>query len=217
MSASYIDKIICPECGREGTFTYWSTINTMQEKVMRKMVRTGSAFMYTCPECGKTTIVDYPFIYHQMEDQMMIYYAKEDKVDEAEKYFAKQEETFEELKVGGEVYLNRIVTSLDEFLEKLKIFDADMDDRIVEIVKIIYAQLIMQQNPEAKFDNIFFTYGPEGQKLLSFMVDGAAALSIELSADVYESIENQYAGKIPALRHSEPLVNREWAINFLSN
>ena len=109
MSDSYIDKIVCPECGREGEFTYWSNINTYDQPVMKNMVRTGAAFMYTCPGCGKTSIVDFPFIYHQMEDQMMIYYTHGEDTAEAEEYFAQQNARFEELHVGGEMYLNRVV------------------------------------------------------------------------------------------------------------
>ncbi|MDD6389553.1 MAG: CpXC domain-containing protein [Firmicutes bacterium] len=213
MSDSYIDKIVCPECGREGEFTYWSNINTYDQPVMKNMVRTGAAFMYTCPECGKTSIVDFPFIYHQMEDQMMIYYTHGEDTAEAEEYFAQQNARFEELHVGGEMYLNRVVRSLDEFLEKLKIFDAGLDDRVIEVVKLTVAELAARQNPGISWDNIFYTYGPDGRQLLSFMKDGAAAFSVELPDELYNSIWIAYSSKWPALRMSEPVIDRKWAVS----
>lgn len=213
MSDSYIDKIVCPECGKEGEFTYWSNINTYNEPVMKSMVRTGAAFMYTCPECGNTSIVDFPFIYHQMEDHMMIYYTQGKDTKEAEDYFAHQDEKFEELKVGGEMYLNRVVTTLDSFLEKLKIFDAGLDDRVIEMIKLSIGGILIQQNPDVSWDDILFTYGPEGQQLLSFMQDGVAVCSLEISEELYNSIWTAYSGKWPALRQSGPVIDRSWALS----
>lgn len=213
MSDSYVEKVICPECGREGEFTYWRTINTYTEPVMSKMVRTGEAFMYTCPECGKTTIIDFPFIYHQMEDHMMIYYAKEDDKENAVSFFENQDKKFEELKVGGEMYLNRVVTSLDQFLEKLKIFDAGLDDRAVEMVKLLVTGLVEQQNPDFKADEVLFTFGPAGNKMLSFMKDGSVAFSVELPEQLYNSVWEKYSGRWSALRASGPIIDKKWALS----
>ena len=39
----------------------------MKEKVLNQ-----SIFLYTCPNCGETFRLNYPTLYHQMEDLIMI-------------------------------------------------------------------------------------------------------------------------------------------------
>ena len=74
MSMSQVVPVTCPKCGKNGDFTRWQSINTELDPEMKKAVRDRSAFRYTCSHCGHSAIVDYPFLYHQMEDQIMIYY-----------------------------------------------------------------------------------------------------------------------------------------------
>ena len=43
-----------------------------------------------------------------------------------------------------EKYLNRIVTSANELVEKIHIFDAGKDDRIIELVKLLVANSLLE-------------------------------------------------------------------------
>ena len=43
-----------------------------------------------------------------------------------------------------EKYLNRIVTSANEPVEKIHIFDAGKDDRIIELVKLLVANSLLE-------------------------------------------------------------------------
>ena len=47
--------------------------------LLARYSRDRSAFLFTCPVCGAKSYVDYGFLYHQMEDQIMIHYAASDK------------------------------------------------------------------------------------------------------------------------------------------
>ena len=49
----------------------------MKEKVLNQ-----SIFLYTCPNCGETFRLNYPTLYHQMEDLIMIYLVSESVVAE---------------------------------------------------------------------------------------------------------------------------------------
>lgn len=78
MSISQPITITCPKCHTESEYVMWESINTMLDPEMKSAVRDGSAFLFTCPECGAKTNVDYGFLYHQMEDRIMIHYASSD-------------------------------------------------------------------------------------------------------------------------------------------
>ena len=78
MSRSRLISITCPECQKESDFRIWESINTMLNPEMKSAVRDRSAFLFTCPECGAKKYVDYGFLYHQMEDHIMIHYVNSD-------------------------------------------------------------------------------------------------------------------------------------------
>ena len=64
--------ITCPKCNEEHPFVMWQSINTQLDPEMRAAVKDRSAFQFICPTCGEKTYVDYGFLYHQMEDGIMI-------------------------------------------------------------------------------------------------------------------------------------------------
>lgn len=72
MSMERTVDISCPGCGQASKFVIWQSINTTIDPQMKQAVRDRSAFMFTCPNCGQTRFVDYGFLYHQMEDKIMI-------------------------------------------------------------------------------------------------------------------------------------------------
>ena len=49
-------------------------------------------------------------------------------------------------------YLARIVTSPNQLVEKIQIFDAGKDDRIMELVKLLVADSLHENNPNKEFD-----------------------------------------------------------------
>jgi len=74
MSKHHMGIITCPKCGKESDFMIWDSINTTIDPEMKDKVRTGEAFIFQCPNCGERTNVNYTTLYHQMEDNIMIYY-----------------------------------------------------------------------------------------------------------------------------------------------
>ena len=74
MSRHSVEKITCPKCGKESEFIVWSSINTVLDPEMYEKVRNWEAFAFRCSDCGHVAGVDYGFLYHQMNDEMMIYY-----------------------------------------------------------------------------------------------------------------------------------------------
>ena len=54
----------------------------MKEKVLNQ-----SIFLYACPNCGETFRLNYPTLYHQMEDLIMIYLVSESEVEKTYEMF----------------------------------------------------------------------------------------------------------------------------------
>ena len=164
MSKYHEEKIICPSCGKEGEFLVWDSINTVLNPEMKEKVRNRSAFVFTCPHCQQSAEVQYDFLYHQMEDNLMIYQVNEKEVGRTQEMF---------LNAGTDMeseYKFRVVVSREELLEKLEIFDAGLDDRVVEMEKIFLLAGIMEKYPEKKIEQSFFARN-ETDELLVFVTD----------------------------------------------
>ena len=141
MSRHHIEKVTCPSCHHEGDFELWDSINTALDPEMKEKVLNKSIFLYTCPSCGETFRLNYPTLYHQMEDLIMIYLVLESEVEKTCEIFCEKNALAD---FHTEKYLNRIVTSANEPVEKIHIFDAGKDDRIIELVKLLVANSLLE-------------------------------------------------------------------------
>ena len=169
MSKHHIEKVTCPSCHHEGDFEVWDSINTVLDPEMKEKVLNQSIFLYTCPNCGETFRLNYPTLYHQMEDLVMIYLVPESEVEKTYEMFYGENALAD---YRTEKYLNRIVTSANQLIEKIKIFDAGKDDRIIELVKLLAADSILKNNPAIDFDELRFAVDDDGTNILVIINKG---------------------------------------------
>lgn len=218
MSRHSMEKITCPKCGCESDFMIWSSINTVLDPEMFEKVRTGEAFAFTCPECGHTAGVEYGCLYHQMNDEMMIYYVPDpDGVEKAYDMFRGDSKVSELMGKMQDNYLYRIVQSKNELREKLFIFDAGLDDRAIEIIKVFYAQKLREDNPEISVDEIRFEAGENDEIGLVFIAEGRPVASCQIGREFYDIIMVEYVSKMPDIRKDEIIIDWDWAVDVFRN
>lgn len=220
MSSSKQENITCPKCGNNSRFTIWRSINTTLDPEMKAAVRDRSAFLFTCPHCGHKAHVDYGFLYHQMEDQIMIHYAQsEEAVREVYDLYAGKYDN-ELLKDFPDIqakYLNRIVRSMNQLLEKLAIFDAGLDDRIIEIFKVFITAEYNKQHPDSTGAEMLMYTDDDGEHIIQILEDGKPAGGTELSDDMYNTIKDHFSPRLKDIREDkEPIINQAWALKFMS-
>ena len=169
MSKHHIEKVTCPSCHHEGDFKVWDSINTVLDPEMKEKVLNQSIFLYTCPNCGETFRLNYPTLYHQMEDLIMIYLVPESEVEKTYEMFYGENAL---ANFRAEKYLNRIVTSANQLIEKIQIFDAGRDDRIIELVKLLATDSILKNDPDIEFDELRFAVDDDGTNILVIINKG---------------------------------------------
>ena len=217
MSMEHLEKITCPKCGKESEFTVWQSINTTLDPEMTAAVRDRSAFRFKCAHCGHTANVDYPFLYHQMEDQIIIHYAaSDDDVQEIYQLYTNDNRMDIFKDIIKDKYLRRIVRSQNQLLEKLAIFDAGMDDRIVEICKVFMMAEFMKQHPD--IGNVeMLMYTNEDQKhIIQVLGDGKSLGGAELTDGMYNAVKQQFSSSLKDIRDDDPIINQKWALGFIS-
>lgn len=117
--------ITCPHCQAETDHKVLDHINIDRNPELRAKVQDLSCFRVQCPNCGETVLAVHPCLYHDMANQFMVWLWPE----EGEAPHAQ----FDPL--AG--YTLRRVDSLNAFREKINVLECGLDDRAVEIMKLL--------------------------------------------------------------------------------
>ena len=209
MSKHHIEKVTCPSCHHEGEFEVWDSINTVLDPEMKEKVLNQSIFLYTCPNCGETFRLNYPTPYHQMEDFIMIYLVPESEVEKTYEMFYGENALAD---FRTEKYLTRIVTSANQLIEKIQIFDAGKDDRVMELVKL---DSILKNDPDIEFDELRFAVDNDGTNILVIINRGEITGAVNID-NMYE-FASSHCDDFKDFRDDEDIViNREWILNKLA-
>lgn len=209
MSMERKETITCPECGHTQDFIIWQSLNGDLDPEAKQQLLDGTLFRFECDKCGHKSNVDYGILYHDMRHQVMIYYVDEDSVEQAIESMYGAED-----KMGIEMpgYRKRVVTDQNALREKAIIFENELDDRVIEIIKLIYLANASKQFPETNIKEVYFLVA-DGKYILEFI--GDRPLSAEVSTSMYDSIKNDFAERLEAAGNREPIINIGWASEFL--
>lgn len=157
MSKRKIEIVKCSKCGAEGEFPVWESLNSVLDPEAKADLMESCLFEYTCPKCGTLQNFTYDMLYHQMDSDFMI------QLCEDEGKIARYKDMFDEfsqnaggvLKAIESEYKFRIVRSRNRLREKIYIFDHNLDDRVIEIMKLFLMVDITEKNPDHVVDEMF--------------------------------------------------------------
>ena len=214
MSRHHIEKVTCPSCHHEGDFELWDSINTALDPEMKEKVLNQSIFLYTCPSCGETFRLNYSTLYHQMEDLVMIYLVPESEVKKTYEIFY-EKNALADYRYRTEKYLYRIVTSANQLVEKIQIFDAGKDDRVMELVKLLVTDSLPENNPDKEFDELSFAVDDDGTNILVIINKGEITGAVDID-NMYEFASSHCNDFKDLLDDDEIVINREWILNKLA-
>lgn len=220
MSKPTMIQAQCPHCEADIEVPYYEDVNVVDHPDLKEAILSGDFFKYTCPHCQETIPVVGPLLYHDPSVPLMVYYAPQG-FDEASDKLNEMLEMISGMEGDrASLYKARIVNSIDKLLEKIYIFDAGMDDRIVELVKLAYLKhyagdlkskgriraTIYMPDSEQNDAQVVFMFGDEG---------GMA--SVDFSKDYYAYFGTEFA---EALKEGDVTnkfikIDEHWAAQFI--
>ena len=198
-------SITCPKCGKKHSFQVWDSINTLEFPEMKEKVRNDEAFRYRCPDCGATALLNYNFLYHQQEDKILIF------VDADGSSYGDMEKILKQRGNAFDGYRKRILLSYNDFKEKLLIFDAGLDDRIVEIIKSSIWDNVEERYKDKHIDEIYFATNEDGETGFLFRKEGHMVASMEFDKALYNAIKEAALSRIDAISRDDLIIDRNWA------
>lgn len=132
--------LTCPACQKLFSFTTHPAFDTGKDPSIAEKVRTGEAFVGACPHCGHTEHYSYSFLCKERESHALLYYA--DNEDDFRKACAIMTGRDPSVPWAGIAdWSRRVVANRQVLLEKLLLLDLHLDDRVIEIMKVLGAFL----------------------------------------------------------------------------
>ncbi len=112
----------CRSCSKEYSVPFNGIINVGSDPDLRARVASGEFFLHECPYCGaKNLIPAQNCLYHDALNKIMIVFSP---------LSLKMEDVPQD-------YTCRLVGSIGELIEKVKIFSASLDDVVIEMCKYV--------------------------------------------------------------------------------
>lgn len=210
MIQQVIKKINCPHCNEENEVILWEKVNVDMNPDLKEKLFTETINNLKCKSCGYVSRIDIPLYYNDAKKKFFIYLVPEFPIDKKEEKNLIENLKAETLNILDASYNNRkrLVFEYYNLLEKILIFDANLDDRVVEGCKILARTQLKLMEGRAAFagidnDELTFNFFEKEEKeakrsftIPKAMYDEVAAVIGEKDkepADDFKIIDVKYA------------------------
>lgn len=197
------ETVICPKCGRRQKITVWASLSAANDIAAKRRLLDGTLFRFVCAGCGYWGNVDYPVLYQDENRRAIVQYVDERDVERA---LADMDEEMPE-----EGYRKRIVTDQNALREKAVLFENGLDDRVAELIKLVYLSGAQKQEPDAHIAAAYFL-AEDGA--FSVELAGDMPRSVRVPKEMYDEFARAFAMRLQAAGDQDALVNMDWAIAF---
>lgn len=180
----------CPQCENEQVFVEWHSVNVTNDPEMKAKILFGELFKAKCNRCRFEGELKYPLLYHDMEQKLMIRFWPEGGQPDAEE---------SELLEIMEGYRFRLVYTIKELQEKIRIYDACLDDRVIELLKFTLWREVLRKGP-LSYANLYFGLVDDDEKKLIFAAfkDGVVGTTYA-AVEVYDEYVKMYGADLDVL------------------
>ena len=184
----------CARCGAAYQAPVYSYIDAVANPALKDCVLTGELFVRECPKCGCRELIQTPVVYR---DTVCLLCLSERKIAVE----------------GLEGQCARLVGDVGSLIEKVKIFDAGLDDAAIELCKYVTRSELAKDvslkflRTEGADNEIIFTYPEAGQMQL-----------LAVGFNVYEDCR-AIIGRTPSMQESLrglARVDAEWVEQFIA-
>lgn len=205
MTSIFISSLNCPFCDVTNSFERYDRIDVSKTPQFTKSIIDWELFKFTCNHCGHQVIIDYPTIYVDEENKVIIQYLPSNCSDLGSVSSIK--ELAAELDISK--YKRRIVTNLEDFVEKVQIFSEGMDDKAIEFMKYLKSPN-EDEDIMFSYEHMVFTkVGPVAYQFM-FINQKEAVASLNFSSELYLDALVEVA----EVGESEYVINMDWAEKF---
>ena len=177
----------------------------------RENVLTGAIFPKTKDENGLMVMKDFPFVYRDQKIQLAVYYCPYAPVDEAAEKLS--DNFLKELTAQGGVF--RITDTFNRLVEKILIREAGLDDRFIEIIKILAISQSAKKNPGIAKAVPLFSPKSDDEFQLDFYLAGTIQGTVPFNRELYRSVEKDFGAMADSTPVTGWVVDSGWVDRML--
>ena len=195
----------CSGCGASHSVNVYPLINVSVNPDLKTKVMDGSLFVWECPDCGRMNLARYTTLYHDPDQKLLILLSdgNPDNEQALVKAFSEAGET--------DGYTARLVNETGALIEKVKLFEAGLDDRVIEMCKYVTC-MEMGKELALKF---FRLDGADGDITLTYPQSGQMEM-VNIGFNVYSDCERILRRNPVMTEGSSGLVkiDRDWIAGY---
>lgn len=135
MSKYNMEPIVCPVCKTEHKIKIWENLEVAENEKQKEKILNNEFFMFDCKKCDYSAPLAYNFLYSDKKKNLLMWLLPDASDEVLEK--------LEQADTGDEALICRVVETPNELKEKIMINEAGMDDRIVELFKLVYVSQLV--------------------------------------------------------------------------
>ena len=203
----------CIHCGHAQAVDTFLSVNVAEDPDLKERVRDGSLFLWECEACGRSNLIRSNCLYHDPARRLMIWLLEGGAVDEA-----KLAATAGEL----DGYTLRRVGDVGSLIEKVNLFDAGLEDTVMEMCKWVSRQELADSMKERRREilaapfKFFRMEGADNELILSFPLDGKM-MSVRVGFHVYEDCRGILQRNADVLAHLTGFarVDADWIASLM--
>ena len=203
MAEAQNNMFTCPQCGEDGPLTMWTSINVAQDPDARRRVEDLSIFEWTCPNCQKTSLVLHPCLYHDVATEFMIWFAPDGEIQDNTTDFSQLDH-----------YTLRTTHTPNEFREKVNVLERHLDDRALEMTKLILIMQLSRDNVDV-VDVVFHSIDTSGRFVFVLVHPDGAEQYLRLPPTTYQKLAQDVREYLYTPTHSFLTIDLNWAKDSL--
>lgn len=189
MSINIKQSVKCPACSQMSDVTVWSSITVKDSPDLKSDLLGGKINMFRCPSCSQVGLMPHPMLYNDEDRRLMVSFSPANdpviKQQMFENIIEASAKSGELEKLGG--WNLRFVADYNELLEKILIFDNDMNDKAIEVIKL----MILSQDID-KSEQRTCRFGKYENGQLEFMIHDFIDNEVYTSAVPKETYDTVY-------------------------
>ena len=203
MAEAQNNMFTCPQCGEDGPLTMWTSINVAQDPDAHRRVEDLSIFEWTCPNCQKTSLVLHPCLYHDVANEFMIWFAPDGEIQDNTTDFSQLDH-----------YTLRTTHTPNEFREKVNVLERHLDDRALEMTKLILIMQLSRDNVDV-VDVVFHSIDTSGRFVFVLVHPDGAEQYLRLPPTTYQKLAQDVREYLYTPTHSFLTIDLNWAKDSL--
>lgn len=201
--------IKCEYCSTEYDHVTHHVVEKHESEKLATDIVNDEFFYAVCPHCHRMIGVDHAVVYTDIEKKTLIAYFDSDiELSLAETQIG---EWMQEFGVNSTYNTVRVVSTQNELREKIILMDNNLDDRVIEILKLWALDRVREEGHEQKFEEMRCGVLEDGYMNIDFVGDNP--MHIRVARSYYDKLAKAMKNAIDS--SPTPLVvSTEWAVEF---